>query len=219
MFDVNLATIVKTIPLASTNALVVAGASKMLVTFPDEALLQRWDLAMFKREGGSRPLPIDGTIKAMAMGSDSNGPVLVFWVAKAKGRGSDKAWLSLIDLDTLKVLKASSADVRGSGSYKGLQGLSKGGGAFDGIPAGPLSWLHLRASAGGSLFGLWTSSSWPTDFHTLSLRGTSLVAIIERGTRCISCRVPMTGSSTRARAAGWTLRASPPAVPHRMPPH
>ena len=181
VFDVNDAAIVKTIPLASANVLVAAGASKILVAFPDEGLLQRWDLATFKREGGSRPLPIDGKIKAMAMGSDSDGPILAFWVAAVKPQGFDKTWLSLIDLDTLKVLRAASADRRGSASYKGFQGLSTSGGALDGVAEGPLSWTHLRASDGGALFGLWNSNGWPLSFDTLALHGTSLVAISERG--------------------------------------
>ena len=181
VFDVNEAAIVKTIPLASTNALVAGGAHKILVVFPDEGLLQRWDLATFKRDGGGHSLPIDGKIRAIAIGSDSDGPVLAFWVAAVKPQGFDKTWLSLIDLDALKVLRAASADRRGSASYKGFQGLSRSGGALDGVAEGPGSWTHLRASPGGALFTLWNSGAWPITFHTLALHGASLVATSERG--------------------------------------
>ncbi len=181
VFDVNEAAIVKTIPLASTNALVAGGASKILIAFPDEGLLQRWDLGTLKKDGGSRSSPIDGTLRAIAIGPDSDGPVLAFWVAPVKPQNFDKTWLSLIDLDALKVLRAGSPERRGSAYYKGFQGLSKSGGALDGVAEGPGSWTHLRGSPGGALFTLWSTSAWPITFHTLALHGASLVATSERG--------------------------------------
>ena len=64
VFDVTKAEVVKTISLASPNALVAAGAKKFVVVLPDQKKIERWDLATLEREGDSRPSPFDGPIKA-----------------------------------------------------------------------------------------------------------------------------------------------------------
>lgn len=76
IFDVNAADVVKTISLPSDNVLVAAGARNFIVAFPDENLLQCWNLEHLTSDGGLRPSPINGRLKALAMGSDSDGPVL-----------------------------------------------------------------------------------------------------------------------------------------------
>ena len=130
VFDVNAADVVQTIPLASTNALIAAGANKLLIAFPDEQILERWDLATLRREGGSHVSPIDGWIRALALGSDSDGPALALWYPKARGsifrlKASNtdirepEARFSFIDLDRLTVLRAGSIDLGNLSLIKG----------------------------------------------------------------------------------------------------
>ena len=181
VFDVNAAAIVKTISLPSSNALVAAGASKFLIAFPDEKLIQRWNLNTLQREGGNHVSPIDGQIKALAMGADSNGPALAFWGYRANGN-LYPAWLSMIDPDSLTVLRVGGAfSVAGSGTNKGQETVSPSGGGFQVEGVGGSSRIHIRASAGGTLFGIWNSNGWPSGFHTLSVRGKSVFAINEYG--------------------------------------
>ena len=139
VFDVNAADVVKTIPLPSTNALIAAGANKLLIAFPDEQVLERWDLATLEREGGGHISPIDGCIRALAMGSDSDGPALALWYPRSlldqqlSGRlllQGPEARFSFIDLDRLSVLKAGSIQIGKSVSMKESDSLSASGGSF-----------------------------------------------------------------------------------------
>ena len=83
VFDANAADVVKTIPLASPNALVAAGAKKFLVAFPDQRLIQRWDFGTMTRELSNGTSPIAGRLKVLTMGSDSDGPALAAWSPEA----------------------------------------------------------------------------------------------------------------------------------------
>jgi len=173
VFDVNAADIVKIIPLPSPNALVTAGARKLLIAFPDERILQRWDLDTFRREGASHAAPIDGQLKALALGSDSDGPVLALWYRGEPGLISYNPVLSFIDLDSLTVLKVGSTSNGGSLANGGV---SASGGSFL-IDDFSKYEVHLRASAGGALVGMWDTKAAPTGFRTLSARRQALVGI------------------------------------------
>ncbi len=166
VFDVNAADVVKTIPLASTNVLIAAGANKLLIAFPEEQVLERWDLGTLEREGGSHISPIDGWIRALAMGSDSDGPALALWYPRARGYpaylkasnyffGEPGARFSFIDLDRLSVLKAGSIEFGKSAPIKESDSLSTSGGSFVLQPElGQRRGykVYLRASAGSDLF-------------------------------------------------------------------
>jgi hypothetical protein len=176
VFDANSADIVKTIPLPSPNAIVAAGASKFLIAFPEQRLIQRWDLPSLRREGGSHPLPIKGSLKALVLGSDSTGPALAFW-AIAEDAVMDQMVFSFIDVNSLKVPSV------GLVAAWGTQGIvSASGGSFrlvesamnPGLKSEP---LHIRASAAGALFTIWDTSRIPTGFHTLLARGKIVSAI------------------------------------------
>jgi hypothetical protein len=153
VFDVNAANVVKTLRLPTTNSIAVAGAKTLFVVFPDERLFMRWDLATLKRDGGPHPLPIKGRIKRLALGSDSDGPILAYWKEETPRVFSPTNRYSFIDLDTLTVLKVGSIDPQGTQG-----GVSPSGGSFTN------DWtrsdrLHIRPSAGGSLFGTWDPES------------------------------------------------------------
>ncbi len=130
------------------------------MAFPDENLLQCWNLEHLTSDGGLRPSPINGRLKALAMGSDSDGPVLAHW--NPSKRSSVPERFSFIELNTLQVLKigtVSGPDCRVSPS-RGT--FSIGGESWD-----------LRASPGGNLFGLWGGYT-NGQIATLSIRGARL---------------------------------------------
>ena len=127
---------------------------KFLIVFPDEKLLQRWNLETLEREVGTRPSPIDGRIKAVAMGADSSGPALVLWGVGSKPYGVSNAWFSLIDVESLAVLRVASMVHAGSASYRGIETRSPSGGAFMvDASASEQTWPHLRASTADCFTG------------------------------------------------------------------
>jgi hypothetical protein len=174
VFDVNQANFTKVIPLPSPNALVAAGASKFVIGFPDERRLERWDLARLERELDARPL-MDGRLRGLALGSDSDCPALAFWSAEAHGANpSAKARFSFIDPDSLTVQKIGSVDLGPSARVRASDKLSTSGGSLmvdDYLRVNRGERLHLRASAGGGLYGLWEQ---PARFYTLMVRGDAL---------------------------------------------
>ena len=177
VFDVNTAEVVKTISLAATNALIAAGATKLLIVYPDEKLVQRWNLETLERDGGSRALPLGGRLTALALGSDSSGPALAYWTVEQPQYGFAKRGFSLIDIDSLKVLKAGIIASAGSRCS-----LSPSGGTFmldansnnPGLQDVP---LHIRAAAGGALFAAWDTTQIPPGFLTIAARHKALYAI------------------------------------------
>jgi hypothetical protein len=164
VFDVNAADIVKTIPLPSANMLVAAGARKLLIAFPEEKLLQRWDLETLRREGGSRPSPIDSRMIRLVLGSDSDGPALAYWSTEKIGPGVVFPRISFIDLDSLTVLRVGLIASRGDHAY-----LSPSGGSF--MVQHPDDRDHIRASAGGAFF-----ATRARGIGTLSVHGRALIA-------------------------------------------
>ncbi len=153
----NAADVVKTIPLESDDALLAAGAKKLVIAYPGARRLERWDLGSLKRDGELRPSPIDGVLQVIAMGSDSDGPLFAYWCApQTNPREMQKARSSFIDLESLKVLKValvSSPDPH----------LSASGGCFLADITSTNRDVRLCASAGGTVFGVWAASDSPAD--------------------------------------------------------
>jgi hypothetical protein len=133
VFDVNAAAIVKTISFSSGNAMVAAGANKFLVALPDQRRFERWSLSTLERDGDSVPWPFDGEVKAVAMGSGSDGPALLLWENPpppgSPATGQSNKQCSFVDVNTLSVRKFT-------------------GGPFDGERKPP------PVSASGARFGL-----------------------------------------------------------------
>ncbi len=170
VFDVNAVDIVKTIPLQSPNVLVAAGSRKFLIAYVDEKRFERWDLATLERDGDSRPSPFDGQIKALAMGSDSDGPALVMWLSDRQISGARTARGSFLDVETMAVLKLDATALGGS---REPFRVSSTAGSF-GIDFFLSERPHLRASAGGGLFGICQSRGRPSWFGTLMVHGGSI---------------------------------------------
>jgi hypothetical protein len=208
VFDVNSAEIVKTIPLPSPNALVAAGATKFLIAFPEQKLIQRWTLETLRREGSSRALPIKGRLKSLVLGSDSNGPALAFW-AIAEDTHMDQTVFSFIDMESLKVPRV--AVIAGWGT-RGI--VSASGGSFrllefansPGLKAEP---LHIRAGAGGTLFTMWDTSRIPSGFQTLVSNGRVLMAIYKHESLGHLAPAPDGRTVFTGRAGGRDLDGRP----------
>jgi hypothetical protein len=173
VFDVNAADFVKTIALPSDAAIAAAGSSTLVIAFPDQALFQRWDFETMSRLGASVPSPIKGRIKGLAMGNDSDGPLLAVWSADAANNIGDQTRFSFIDPKTFKVLKAASIT---NGGFQGIGSVSPSGGSILLHPS-IRDRVHIRASAAGDLFGIWHTDSSPSGFQTLAVHGNALAGI------------------------------------------
>ncbi len=206
VFDVNAADVVKTIPLASPNVMVAAGAKKILIALPDQKRFERWDLATLKRDGDSRPSPISGPLKALALGSDSDGPALALWYGDASAFGYiDRSRGSFIDLESLAVLRLGPAAIS---SAQVRAGVLDSGGSFA-LDSALEKQLHLRASAGGGLFGIWQTLG-PNGYHTVVAHGQSIHKTSRRdGSGYVvpgpDGRTVFTGSESRLHADGQFL--------------
>ncbi|MFI5459892.1 MAG: S1C family serine protease [Isosphaerales bacterium] len=173
VFDVNTAEVVKTITLPSENTMVVAGAATLVIAFPDQALFQRWDLETMTRQGASFPSPIKGRLKGLAMGNDSDGPLLAVWSPDSRNNIPEQARFSFLDPKTFKVLKAGPIT---NGGFQGIGSVSASGGSILLHPS-IRDRVHVRTSAGGDLYGIWHTDSMPSGFQTLAVHGATLKGI------------------------------------------
>ena len=173
VFDVNAADIVKTITLPSESVLVAAGAKSLVVAFPDQEIFQRWDLETMTRQGSSFPSPIKGRLKALAMGNDSDGPLLAVWFTDSSNGFPQQPRFSFLDPKSLTVLKAGPIS---NGGFQGIGSVSPSGGSVVLHPALQAR-VHVRASAGGDLFGIWHTNGSPSGFQTLAVHKATLKGI------------------------------------------
>jgi hypothetical protein len=173
VFDVNAADVVKTIALPSENALVAAGAGTLFVAYPDQRIVQRWDLKTMAPRGKAALSPIRGRLKSLTVGADSDGPLFAVWSPDSATSFSPQARFSFLDPETLKVLKAGEII---NGGFQGIGSVSPSGGT---ILLHPMlqGGIHVRASAGGNLFGIWQTSGSPSGFQTLTVHNATLKGI------------------------------------------
>jgi S1-C subfamily serine protease len=189
VFDANVADVVKLLPLPSDQVLVAGGAEKFVLLFPDEKLIQRWDLASLSREE-SKQIPIRGKVVAAAMGSDSKGPVLVSWGTES-GTINNRAF-SLIDVGSLKALQPRQF-VQGQQNWNGNTAHPSPALVLNPFGHGSQP-PEIRASAEGRAFGIWNPSVSPTGFQTLALYGGTVESFYDhRGSGSL---VPGQDSST-----------------------
>jgi WD40 repeat protein len=165
VFDVNAGDLVGTVPLPADDALIAAGAEKLLIVEPVLKTIQRWDLATRQREAEA-PLPIRGWVLDMALGSDSRGPLLAAVEPDKIGPMPDSPFLSLIDIGTLKVSKIPVSIGKRNPDWPTRE---QGRGRIDVIGYEPA--FRIRASADGRLF--------TTEFPITNLR-------LDGGTVCTS---------------------------------
>ena len=127
IFDVNIARVVKEIDLPFEKVLMAAGADKFVLAFPEQNMMQRWDLKKMANDGPSQPIPIKGQLRAIAMGNDSTGPILAFWSYNSYQKTLVVPRFSFIDPDRLVVLRVGTPKVGGT---HGVGIASASGGSF-----------------------------------------------------------------------------------------
>jgi Trypsin-like peptidase domain len=143
VFDVNAADIVGYIPVKEDNAHFAAAREHVVVLLPGAGTMERWRLPTLEREEAV-PLPIKGSIQAVAMGAASTGPLLVRWAPVGEANFINCRF-SLISVDTMKMVQGE-------------------------VPIAPhmqhltmvRDVIHLRASANGKVFGMWCTSHSPS---------------------------------------------------------
>jgi hypothetical protein len=137
IFDVTEAKIVKYLPLAGDHPLLAASLDKLLVIYPDKNLMQRWSLLGFEREV-TAPLPIEGKVSRAALGSASQGPLILYGPEVNELGGLP---LHFVDIQTLKAIPVTMGEAQG--------------GPLGFLVGNPQMPPFLSASADGKILGLW----------------------------------------------------------------
>ncbi|HUT51917.1 MAG TPA: serine protease [bacterium] len=146
VFDVNELKIVRYIPLAQDNVLFAAGATKLVVISVDNNIIQRFDLASGKKELTAK-LPINGVVKNIAMGSLTDGPMLML-----RARGTEPLDNTTFNFFDIVRNRIAGKDIKTYySSYR--------------------DFVHIRASADGLTYGLWHTSGSPSGLATIFLAG------------------------------------------------
>lgn len=99
VFDVSAAKIIQQIPIEYDEISIAAGADKLVILSRDQSVIQRYSLSTFEKEL-TLPISLEGEGPRLAMGSASNGPVLLTFV---NGSGVEKRFLDLQTLEKSRV--------------------------------------------------------------------------------------------------------------------
>jgi hypothetical protein len=134
-----------TASVSAADALIAAGAEKLLVVFPGQRLMQRWDLATGQREA-SAPLPWPYEVYSAAMGSAAVGPLVL----------GTSSGLRVIDVDTLKAVEVPELVPSPE----------------SGISRGPPGKTGIAASADGATYLLKESRATQQPVTLVTLHGT-----------------------------------------------
>jgi hypothetical protein len=134
VFDVNAAKVVGTIPIPEEGARFAAGLEDVVVVLPRAGTIERWNLKTLERDV-TATLPVKGVIKAVAMGSASKGPLLVY--SAAGTQPLDRTAFALINTETMKPI-VPDLNVQ----------------AMTIMVMHYRNCVHIRASADGRIFGL-----------------------------------------------------------------
>jgi hypothetical protein len=175
VFDINEAAVTRTLPLAGWHALIAAGAEKAVLVYPALRFIHRIDLGTMTLDGYG-PVPVDGSITQIAMGSDSDGPLLATWTPNHRRDPlHDGTRLSLIGLDSLKALEPERIRPDSNGRSEILR--MPGELPYpDGFRSGGVE--QIRASAGGELFTF--KHHYGGEFATISLGAGDVRPVLER---------------------------------------
>jgi hypothetical protein len=148
VFDANEAKVVKYLPVAEDDVKIAAGQDKLIVALPAGNVLQRWNLATFEKEA-TVAAPAKGTLKTLAMGSASRGPLFLgYGGVRVPGGG-----LVAVDPLTFKELAFKTDGDRGFGI------------GFEEYPS------EVRISADGRLLTAWTPNLSPSGLTTMVRQG------------------------------------------------
>lgn len=156
IFDCNSAAIVKVLPLASHNVIVVGTLNHAIVFDRTKDVIERWSLKTFRREL-TVTTPFNGVVKSAVAGAASRGPILVLWSGKTDALA--RVACTTVDVQTLKEKKIAASGRFGGVSYRDA--------------------MHLRASANGRVFGMWATSHSPQGLNVGVLLDDKLVGLNE----------------------------------------
>lgn len=158
VFDATAAKVVKYLPLAADRVKFAAGMNKLVVGYPAENTLVRYDLATLEKEATLANRHCDD-IRHLCMGSASAGPLLVAGMTGLNGgRGAQFTRVVLLDPATFADADPERLFPQGSLDVESAR--------------------HFRASPDSSVFGSWRTSSSPQGLESLVLLGRS--ATLER---------------------------------------
>jgi len=153
VFDMNAAEFVHSIPLPDETIKFAGSRDRLIVLCLDSKTVQRWNLTDFTREAVAT-LPFEKDVRAVAMGSASDGPLLL-------SSGDISVELVLVDIDSFQPLPIK---VPTAGHLRG-----------DASP-------FLRASADGTVFGSWCAGTSPEGISTFVLEGNKARAYYQHET-------------------------------------
>jgi hypothetical protein len=145
VFDVEHGRIVGDVP-AEDSDLFAAGATKLFVIHPDKLLVQRYRLDTLRLEL-TRMLPFGGVVSVAAMGSASEGPLMMI------AGGANNNELMFMDVASMERLPLKVEYQRPEDMF-----------LFD-------QNLEIRASADGSVFTGWRRHSSPTGLYVFTIAG------------------------------------------------
>lgn len=152
LFDVGEARVVHEFPAPEANIKFAAGREKLVIVRGKPThVVERWDLKTKKLEVTEPALPGVAAVNAVCMGSASRGPVLVQWTDDE--RPAATAPIEFLDLESLQPLILQIVKPNNDGRLWFSQ----------------QERVHFRASADGSVFGVW--GAW---VHSYVLAGKKL---------------------------------------------
>lgn len=122
LFDIGAARVVKYIPVEEDDVKFAAGRDKLVLFLPKSNVLQRWSLETFERER-SMQMPIREQATTLAMGSSSQGPLLVGTLSR----------VAFLDLQTFKILDIQMPDNRPMAMVEGTRVRASGDGKVFGV--------------------------------------------------------------------------------------
>lgn len=145
IFDVNNAKIVKELIFADPNILFTGGADCLIVFSPASNTLERWSLLTYQQTN-KKEFTKDRDVKAIVMGCDSPGPLMVC----SSKKGDDYSSADFLAVSDFSVTHSVVPNKWAMGNYHSI---------------------HLRASANGKTFAAWCTQITPFGLHILRLSG------------------------------------------------
>ncbi|QDV23373.1 S1 family peptidase [Aureliella helgolandensis] len=151
VFDVSELKIVTYFPVDDQQVFFAAGAEHVVALMAEKNTITRWSLKTFERELTKLvPIPYEAT--TFSMGAASGGPILI-----GSARGSSVSSVDFFDLRTLEQIELDKAPDRAD-MHRGTQ---------------------VRASADGSVFGVWRTSVSPSGIKALHFNGNEVTEYYE----------------------------------------
>ncbi len=164
IFDANAADITKSIKIPDDNFLLAASGPTLVMAYRNRNLFDRYDLETMALEEKDLRSPIQARLLGLAMGSDSNRPLLVAWSPEKIADLVPPVRYRFVDPKTLSLLKAGPITKAPLGNVSSVSP-SRGSVTLSEFLRDQ---THVRASAGGSLFAIWAPG---TGLQTLAVRG------------------------------------------------